>query len=50
MELKQQMKQFAGSSSTTKLPQSSTSDRQACTLKKIEQKKKEALEVIVKNC
>ena len=45
MELKQQLKQFAGPS---KLPQSSTGDRQACPLKKIEQKKHEALEVIVK--
>ena len=47
MELKQQLKQSAGSStSTVKLPQSSAGDRQACALKKIELKKQQALEVI----
>ena len=50
MELKQQLKQFAASSTTAiKQPQGSGGDRQASMLQKIEKKKKQALEVILKN-
>ena len=46
MELKQQLKQFAGSSmGTTNHPHSSGGDRQACTIKKIEKRKQQAFEV-----
>ena len=49
MELKQQLKQYSTSSTTAiKQPQSSGGDRQASILQKIEKKKQQALEVILR--
>ena len=49
MELKQQLKQFTGSSTTAiKWLQNSGGDRQASMLRKIDEKKQQALEVKLK--
>ena len=47
MELKQQLKQFAASSTAVKEPQSSGGDKQATALQKIAKNKQQALEVMI---
>lgn len=47
MELKQQLKQFAGSSYSIKQSQSDGGDRQVSALRRIEKKKHQTLEVVL---